>query len=557
MDRYGRLIQLEVSIVGMLFVNAAAALGGYECSIGAYRIRAIVAGPVVESIHARCRRRHRSLGRSGIHLHRFGFLGNRALVRAIGSHRIVDDYFVFLPHGEHGMIRMVLIRRDFGRFIAIVTIFSGLGIERDLSRADALGPVCLILLPCQRLLHGYIVRRTVHRNDDPVPAEEFIPGRINGGVRNGDRLVYGKIIILLEGFRSIIVIPINMGLDFLVFLDIHCLEQDLIGILFVRIKVRRRNYGAGLVVGDLRIVQFYFEGVRREHDLAVCVAGTGPVLDHPVTKHIIRIRGRGGWSRDGLSTVHIGVRVRPLVAARANIVYHVDAFSADQLAAPLRVEIHLADGRRIGRVDFVGGIEMTEFGDHRAVRNEGIEAERLSIVRVRIPSSQLIIDTGAAHVANHITLIDIEGVAATGIRTRVAVRVHDAVFRGIAGDQVDLIFVVTPLGKEAQGVRRHGVEIIGIADAKGVIIPAQEGIPVQSGREIVGIPADVRLKIDVVSRGKIGAGRRSAGHRISAAVHKGTVAIGDVVLVPSITNVQIVIDIAGVPITAYIFSIWY
>ena len=178
-------------------------------------------------------------------------------------------------------------------------------------------------------------------------------------------------------------------------------------------------------------------------------------------------------------------------------------------------------------------------------------------LRIRIPAGQLIVDPGTADITDHVAVVHVEGIARSGIIAGVAVGVNDGIARVVVGDKVDRVLIAAPLGVEGYVMRRHGVEGIGITSAKLVIIPAQEGIPIQSGRERIGVAADVRLKIDVAARGKIGAGRRSVCQRISAGVHKGTVAVGDSVLVTRVTNVQIVIDIAGVPITAYIFSTCY
>ena len=107
--------------------------------------------------------------------------------------------------------------------------------------------------------------------------------------------------------------------------------------------------------------------------------------------------------------------------------------------------------------------------------------------------------------------------------------------------QSELVLIASPLGIKRHAVRRHGIKVIGIPGAKGVIIPAQEGKAIQNRFEIIGFPADVRLKVDVVSRGKVGTGCRVVGQRIHATVYESTVTVGDVVLVTSVANVQIVI----------------
>ena len=183
----------------------------------------------------------------------------------------------------------------------------------------------------------------------PALEDVALAGRCSG---NRDGLVDLDVLALGNKTAGVIVVPVDEGQDFLVLLHIDRLDQDRIGILLARVKIGLRNYGLSTFLGDLRIVIVYHERFAGEDHGSSNVLGAVPLLKLPVAEHVIvRVRRRGGWSCDGLSSVHIGVRVRPLVAARANIVYHVDAISADQLAAPLRVEIHLADGRRIGRID--------------------------------------------------------------------------------------------------------------------------------------------------------------------------------------------------------------
>ena len=349
-----------------------------------------------------------------------------------------------------------------------------------------------------------------------------------------------------------------MGDNLFIFLHIYSLDKHSIGIGLVAVE-SRRSYDVSIFIGDLCVARQNSKGVTREH------FHTGrfkrrpiPFHDSPMAEHIVfRIIWRRRGTGNSFGLIHIRVAIRRSIGTRTSIVFHIYTICADQLAAPLRVEIHLADGRRIGRIDLIRGVESAIPGDHGRVGHEGIKAERMGKLRIRIPAGQLIVDPGAAHITDHVTVIHIEGITRSGIIAGVAVGVNDGIARVVVGDKVDRVLIAAPLGVEGYVMRRHGVEGIGIASAKLVIIPAQEGIPIQSGRERIGVAADVRLKVDVASRVKVGAGCRGICQRISAAVHKGTVTIGDTVLVASVANVQIVIDIAGVPITAYIFSTCY
>ena len=370
------------------------------------------------------------------------------------------------------------------------------------------------------------------------PAQELIAVAFRS-CGNGNSLVDLDVLALGDQTAGVVVVPVDEGQDFLILLNIDGLEQDGVGILLARVKIILRNYGAGTILGDLCIGIVNHECFTGEYLVSGSIAGSIPLLKLPVTEHIIfLVRGLGGRSRDGLGAVHIAIAVSTFVFALADVIDHVDARGADQLAAPLGVEIHFADRGRVRRIDLVRGIESAVLGDHGRVGDKGVKAERLGKAFVSIPTGQIEIDSGAADITDHVAVIDIEGIARSGIFADVAVSENDGIARVVVGIKVDRILIAPPLGIEGQVIGGHGAEGVWITGARFVVIPSQEHIPVQRRSFVVCGGIDILLKIDVVHGIKGRAVRGRGLDRAAAAIYKDAITVDDGILVAGIIEPQ-------------------
>ena len=526
-NRDRSLIQLEVDL------QNGTAVAGYRCA------PSLVLAFIKDVLRRFFRRLviARHLNRSaGLGLTRCG-QGIVLSVSAVGiliiELNLVVDVLRF-PHSEHGVIRSMLISghmRCFSgkRFIRVELAVCCIVVDK---RRNALRPVGRIVLP---------VRRSFRRIADLYagPALELIADFSLCGL-NLNSLIDLEVVVGVERSRAVVLEPLDMGEDFLILLDIDCLQTNGIDVLLARIRIGFIYGITSVLFGDLCIGIVNHECFTGEYLVSGSIVGSIPLLKLPVTEHIIfLVRGLGGRSRNGLSAIHIIILVLTNIAALADVIDHVDARGANQLAAPLGVEIHFADRGRVTRINFVRGIEFAVFGDHGRIGDKRVETECLGIFLIRIPTGQLEIDPGAAEITDHVAVIDIEGIfAIIGICTHVTIGKNNWIITRIVGENVDLVLTETPLGIQRHVVRRHLVKDDRIARAVFVVVPAKEHEAVQ--RRLGIISGDIRFIIDVVLSVKRSALDRSF-NRITAAIYKDTVIVDNVILVAGVAEIKIVI----------------
>ena len=250
-----------------------------------------------------------------------------------------------------------------------------------------------------------------------------------------------------------------------------------------------------------------------------------------MAEHIVGIARSGGGAGDRLCAVDVGVRVLPGEGARAWVVLDHDALGADQLAAPLGVEVKLADGRRVGRVDLGCGVELAVFADSRLVEDDVVEAVGLRQGLVGVPADQVVVDPLAADVA------DLLAVARPELSCLGRAGVLDGVVRAVVRMEVDLVLSLAPLGVEGQVVGGHRIERVRIACAQLVVVPAEEHEALVRGVLVIFRARDVRLVVNVglgVERGAL-----DGIDRVAAAIHEDAVVVDYVVLVARVAEVEI------------------
>ena len=106
-----------------------------------------------------------------------------------------------------------------------------------------------------------------------------------------------------------IVIPIQESFCFFVFLDINGLQLYFISIGFILIKLIF-CYNVAVFIRDLRIVNFYNEGISREYFFcSIFISSSIPLLDNPVTEYEICICRFSCSAYDCFCQIHIIVLI--------------------------------------------------------------------------------------------------------------------------------------------------------------------------------------------------------------------------------------------------------
>ena len=171
-------------------------------------------------------------------------------------------------------------------------------------------------------------------------------------------LVNRKVVVLTDG-AAVVVIPIDVSLDFLIFLDVLGLQLNGVRVGTVALKIIRSNYMA-IVVGYLRVRRKNLKGLAREDcDSRVYIFRAIPLHDSPVAEYVcISIF----WSRcrasNSLCAVYVVVFVsRCIGAIRRSVVLKLDTLGANQMAAPLGIEVQLADGGGVLGINLILGIK--------------------------------------------------------------------------------------------------------------------------------------------------------------------------------------------------------
>ena len=288
------------------------------------------------------------------------------------------------------------------------------------------------------------------------------------------------------------------------FLDGHVHGHELHGVGVARVLL-----GAALVLGNTRVVLQDLEGVARKHGLALDVdeIGAVPLLELPVREDFLgRIRSRGSGGRDGQRGVlvkqRVGKRAARLERALARVIHNRDAFGADQLAAPLGVQIEAAGNPRTLNVGVLAVVGVTvlvglgaaglviRIGDRRVIGSEGVEVDVVLALLVKVPANQLVVVTVGIGNLNLLAGVDSE-------RCRLGAELERSVAVRI-GMQEDAVLGLDPLG-----VDRHALRHVcprRLLRALLVHIPANKGEAFVCGLVVVGLAfavgRDVRTVID-------------------------------------------------------------
>ena len=316
-------------------------------------------------------------------------------------------------------------------------------------------------------------------------------------IRNRRRLVdldAGALVV--EAIRrraGIVPIPPNEGVHFLLFLNEHCLENDGIGILAVRIQgliLIPRNGHVRALIDNLGIVDLDYEGLAGVHahtgiDIFLAV----PVLHFPVAEDVVfRIRRRDSGRRDRFCEVDI-VAVVNRNGSRAiigNVVYDLDAFGTDQLVAPSGVQRDLAVG---GKPFGFTVRRIAVLSDIRIVDRDDREVVGMGELIICKPTDQIpIVARCAGQIGDLLVNVHIESgcLAAADPVNRIAIAVCN---------EVHLIHLRQPLRVELEVVGRHGIKGIRFR-AVHVLIPAGKHVLRLGRREVIGVVVDVLLEFD-------------------------------------------------------------
>ena len=487
LDSIVRLVQLEVGIVGMRFVDAVGVLGGSEECGFADMLRAIVNGPVVDDVGVGAGRGGGAGGRTRGSLHRFGSRSNRAHAGTIGSDGIVDGYFILFPDGEHGVVGMILVRSDLGSRLAVAQMVCAVAlVVVEIGRCATLGPVGRILFPIQRLLQRDIAGISVDSDNNSCPTEELIPIACRRS-RNVDPSVDCDVLILLERFAAVILIPIDMGGRGLLGVDVDSLQTNRI---FLGISARRGI----LDVLHLCILFEHCERAARENGgPGIRPSAIHVFLHNPIPEDVVAVRRNGSRAGRRFGTIHIGVGVGRRARAAVCIIFNYDTGSAFQRGAPLGVDVQFGGDpetissvvtSRIGVEIGSDQLTVTIIGIRHidgliiGGRDAGlVERIRLAVEHVRasgvqIPADELKAGQNAGGRADMTSLTDTEGHL---LISRTPVDVTRGAFR-IIYMQEDTVLPLTPLGVNRYAAFRHGIKVVFIR--AGIIqVPAFKDVP--------------------------------------------------------------------------------
>ena len=363
------------------------------------------------------------------------------------------------------------------------------------------------------------------------PALELISCAGRDRVRHRHRLIDGQVCVFANS-SAVVVIPVDVGLDFLVFFNIDRLQLHGISVRLIFIKIRHRD-DIIVFIRDSCIICKHREGVSREDiHTGVNKSCAVPLLYRPVTENIVFLVSRFGRRvGDRLGLVDIDVAVCRCVGPAGCVINNVNAAGSNQLAAPLSVEIDLADGGGIRRIDLGSRIELAVLFDHRLIKGKDVKVERLLHRLVGVPADKIEVNSLAADIADLLAVLSPEK-SCLGLTV-----ILDRISGAVVGVKLNLVLALSPLGIQRHVVSGHLVKDDLFAGAVFVVIPAQEYEAVISRRGIIS--GDVRFIIDILLLGKLCALDRV--DRISAAVYKDTVVVGDVIHIAGIAEIKIIL----------------
>ena len=224
------LVQLEVSVVGVLLILTAGVLVRREVGVFANMLGAVVNGPVVKDVS----RRRSSCGRtySGTGLNQNGFARgvNRSHAGAVGSHSVVNGDFALFPHGEEVFVGLFLISCNLGGSVTVNIRVTRTGPHKEVGSGATLG-----LGPT---LEG-VARARLSADD--------IHGLID--LDTGIGVVQRTLAIVLG---TVVAVPIDVrrSLDF--FVPVHGLQLDDVVIVVIRVidHIFRSDNGSGVFNGN-------------------------------------------------------------------------------------------------------------------------------------------------------------------------------------------------------------------------------------------------------------------------------------------------------------------
>ena len=364
--------------------------------------------------------------------------------------------------------------------------------------------------------------------------------------RNVNSLVDPEILVFGNRSAGIVVIPIDVGQDLLILLNINSIDLNGVGI---RIAFFRLSHDIAFSIHDFGVCHQHIEGIAGEDRFVKNKCSAIPLLDFPVAEDIIAIIRYGSANGYRVRIIRILVSVCAAAAIDCGavidfidrVVNHFDAFSADEFAAPLGIQIQLADGGGPSGIDFRIGIKLAIGADCLFVDTVSIKAVGMRKAFVSVPADQIEIDPLAADVTDLLAVINVEL-----FTLRSTSRVLDRVGSRVVCVEINFVLGDTPLGIERYVVRRHLAKGVWISGAEGIIVPAQEHIAIECRRSIISGGIDVRFVVDVTGRSKVGARRRSTRRRLVAS-YKDAVAICDIILIAGIAEVNILPIIANRP----------
>ena len=436
---------------------------------------------------------------------------------------IVEFDFVIhinsFPFGVHGVMLCavadeMLVRRNLGNRIAAICIFGS--IVNDIQICQLSG--CTVFL------------------NTTNPSFEFIAGT-SRRIRNRRRLVDLDILACCDLSSGIVVIPVDEGQDLLILLNIDRLDLDDIVIFLILVQSSRRYNSLRSFFSDPGICREHIEGIAGEHISIGLKCRAVPFLYFPVAENkILSIVRRGTANSDRFRLVDIETIVSLCNSALTGKVLQFDSFSADKLAAPLGVQVYLADGSGIFGADLRFRIKLAVLADCRLVNDERLKVERVLQGFISVPTYKVEIDALAAYVTDLLTLVDIERLCLrfAGVLNRIR--------SGIVRMEIHLVFGNAPFRINRDAVSRHGLEVV-LLGTSLVSKPTEENISVPLRNVIVRSSLSVRGNIHTVIH-QLRLVQLASGPllgRGAAAINIDTVHISDRFLDSLISDLQLII----------------
>ena len=207
-DRCG--VQPEVRVVGVCLIHAAGILARNKLIRRADVLGTIINGPVIKHVlvGSAVRSRAGSGATRRLDSLRSGAYRDALEASAVARHRIVDGNVVLLPHGEHGVVRSVLVRGDLRgdvrkRSLAVELAVRGVVVDEQVIGGQALRPVAGRSLPrCGRFLSASC--------SNPRPAEERVARARRGLMDVNANVDYGVLISVVRS-RAVVLEPADVS----------------------------------------------------------------------------------------------------------------------------------------------------------------------------------------------------------------------------------------------------------------------------------------------------------------------------------------------------------